>query len=264
MKNEVMTFRGKYAFLSNMYEVNFEWDGRRYHNSEAAFQSAKSLDASQRDLFSDMNGVTAKRAGKKVQLRPDWERVKDNIMEEVVRAKFSQNPQLAKMLIDTGDMELQEGNRWHDTYWGVDVVSGKGENHLGIILMKIRAELGGEAYRESVAQIRKEKELEKQSVRDAIQAQMDEIQAEMEAFPDCEFVGRKWKTKAFGIVTILRREGDYLYFEAGGVERQFLLPGCIAQGFLVPEEAELVAQFQTMQMLQSKKKELQKALDKLS
>ena len=135
MCDTVMTFRGEYDFLSNMYSATFEWDGRIYLNSEAAFQSAKSLDPSVRDLFSTMSGVVAKREGKKVKLREDWELVKEKIMEEVVRAKFSQNSDLLRRLIQTGDMELIEGNRWHDTYWGVDAVTGKGKNRLGLILM---------------------------------------------------------------------------------------------------------------------------------
>ena len=62
-------------------------------------------------------------------------------MEEIVRAKFYQNPQLAEKLIATADRKIVEGNTWHDTFWGVDAATGKGENHLGVILMKIREEL---------------------------------------------------------------------------------------------------------------------------
>jgi len=148
---DVKMFRGAYQFLSNMYTAPFVWDGRPYRNSEAAFQSAKSLDPAVRDTFSELSGVVAKRMGRQVQLRWDWERVKDEVMEEVVRAKFSQNPALLQKLLDTGDAQLIEGNRWHDRYWGVDLTTGEGENHLGRILMKIRAELGGAAYQDAVA-----------------------------------------------------------------------------------------------------------------
>ena len=41
MNESVMTFRGKYNFLSNLFAAAFEWDGRIYRNSEAAFQSAE-------------------------------------------------------------------------------------------------------------------------------------------------------------------------------------------------------------------------------
>lgn len=83
----------------------------------------------------------AKRQGRQVALREDWEEVKVGLMEEVVRAKFFQNPDLGKRLLATGDTPLVEGNTWGDTCWGVDTRTGQGENHLGLILMKIRGEL---------------------------------------------------------------------------------------------------------------------------
>ena len=44
---------------------------------------------------------------------------------------------------DTNNEELIEGNTWNDTYWGV--CNGRGQNHLGKILMKVRSLLK-EAY----------------------------------------------------------------------------------------------------------------------
>ena len=88
-----------------------------------------------------MEPAEAKSRGRQITLRPDWEEVKLGIMEEIVRVKFTQNHALRQQLLDTGDRELREGNNWHDTFWGVDLRTGKGENHLGKILMKIRSEL---------------------------------------------------------------------------------------------------------------------------
>ena len=141
MEDRITSFRGEYGFLSNMFSAPVEWDGRVYRNSEAAFQSAKTLDAAERDGFRELSGPIAKRRGRRVPLRPDWAEVKDGIMEEVVRAKFAGNPELAAKLAATGDAELLEGNNWHDTYWGVDAKTLQGRNRLGIILMKVRAEL---------------------------------------------------------------------------------------------------------------------------
>ena len=64
-------------------------------------------------------------------------------MEEIVREKFRQNEELAKMLLATGDRILEEGNSWNDTFWGVSIKTRKGKNNLGIILMKVRDELKG-------------------------------------------------------------------------------------------------------------------------
>lgn len=255
---EIMVFRGKYQFLSNMYSAPFEWDGRTYKNSEAAFQSAKSLDPEVRDEFSEMTGVVAKREGKRVLLRRDWEEVKDDIMEEVVREKFLQNPDLLKKLIDTGDMELVEGNRWHDRYWGVDLVSGEGENHLGIILMRIREELGGEDYLEKIERIRAEKATAEQEAQESLETEIKAVEDELAALPDYDFTGMELSTRAFGRVTIKRQEGEYLFFDARGTEKTFALPGCIVQGFLIPDDAQVVEDYKRRESLQDKLRELKK------
>lgn len=258
MKDAVKLFRGKYDFLSNMYAATFEWDGRTYQNSEAAFQSAKSLDPAVRDEFSAMAGVTAKREGKKVKLRGDWERVKLDVMEEVVRAKFSQNPELLKRLTDTGDMELIEGNRWHDSFWGVDMVTGQGDNHLGIILMKIRSELGGAEYLEKAVKMKIEKEEAKRAEEAALQSAMDAVKAELAELPAYDFTGMEMGTRAFGRVTILGQEGSRLRFLARGAEKAFSLPDCIVKGFLIPDDPGIVETFKRRQALEEKLRALEK------
>lgn len=91
--------------------------------------------------FTVLPANKAKRLGRQVQLRSDWQEVKLSIMEEIVRIKFTENEQLKKLLLMTGDAEIAEGNTWGDTYWGVDIRMGEGENNLGKILMKVRSEL---------------------------------------------------------------------------------------------------------------------------
>lgn len=84
----------------------------------------------------------AKAIGRKVQLRPHWEEIKDQVMYDGVKAKFSKNPILKAKLLATGDAELIEGNWWNDTYWRV--CKGVGYNKLGQILMRVRDELNKE------------------------------------------------------------------------------------------------------------------------
>lgn len=62
--------------------------------------------------------------GSHVRLRPDWEHVKTGIMKEIVRAKFSQNQELAQRLMATGEKIIVEGNTWGDVYWGMDTRTG--------------------------------------------------------------------------------------------------------------------------------------------
>lgn len=130
-------FKGSYAFLSNFSDSKITIDGLTFLNAEAAYQSYKDL--SRQKEFTRLDPKTAKRKGKTVNLRPDWEDVKDEIMYNVVMAKFNQNEDLKKKLLATGRNFLQEGNYWNDTYWGV--CNGQGRNRLGIILMSVRVSL---------------------------------------------------------------------------------------------------------------------------
>ena len=137
----MMMLRGSFDFLSNFHPAKVEMDGICYQNAEAAFQAQKCVDVADKASFAELTAVKAKRRGRQVKLRPDWDAVRIGIMEEVVRAKFTQNPDLASRLVATGTMPIEEGNSFGDTFWGVDVRTGEGENHLGKILMKVRKEL---------------------------------------------------------------------------------------------------------------------------
>lgn len=130
------SFKDEYFFLSNFYPVDIKIDGIVYPNAEAAFQSQKTFDIEEKKKFTTMTPVKAKRYGRKIKLRDDWENVKVSIMMEIVSQKFLQNPHLLEKLIATGNDELIEGNNWRDYFWGV--CKSKGQNNLGKILMKIR------------------------------------------------------------------------------------------------------------------------------
>jgi ribA/ribD-fused uncharacterized protein len=112
--------------------------GRIYKNAEAAFHAQKTFDLSIKEQFQQLDPSQSKKLGRSIDLRKDWEEVKEEIMEYVIRAKFS-DPELQDLLLETGQQELVEGNWWKDTYWGV--CNGIGQNKLGKILMKIRDEL---------------------------------------------------------------------------------------------------------------------------
>lgn len=130
-------FKGKYYFLSNYSKSNIKINGITFLNAEASFHSFK--DMKKQAEFANLDPSTAKRKGRNVKLRHDWEEVKNDIMYLVVKAKFEQNSDLKDKLIATGDEYLEEGNTWNDTYWGV--CKGNGKNMLGKILMQVRSEL---------------------------------------------------------------------------------------------------------------------------
>ena len=131
-------FREEYEFLSNFYPTKVVFEGIIYFNAEAAYQAQKCSNPRDRLQFSRLSADEAKRLGRKIALRSDWDDVKLRIMERIVYEKFVQNPILAQDLLDTGDVPLKEGNYWKDLYWGVDLKTGEGENHLGQILMELR------------------------------------------------------------------------------------------------------------------------------
>jgi ribA/ribD-fused uncharacterized protein len=137
-------FDGEYAFLSNFYNASCIFEEKLYPTVEHAFQAAKSLDHAERDWIAAAGSPgLAKRLGRRINLRPDWEKVKFDVMEECLRSKFA-DPVLKQKLLATGDKELVEGNYWHDNTYGncscekcKDIV---GRNMLGNILMKLRTE----------------------------------------------------------------------------------------------------------------------------
>lgn len=140
-KDPILSFRVYYSFLSNFYNGNvFVYNNMKFKNAESAFQSRK--DDTMARYFEMLNPLMSKNLGRKVNLRNDWEEIKDKIMYEVCYEKFTQCEKLKNKLLETGDRELVEGNNYGDTYWGM-VYNNKtnewvGENKLGIILMTVR------------------------------------------------------------------------------------------------------------------------------
>jgi len=134
---QINSFTGDYSFLSNFHPALIVYGHIEYPTAEHAFQAAKTHDVLKRRVIATIpTPGQAKRAGRKLQLRNDWEDAKLDVMRLVVNSKFIWNPALRHKLLATGDAELVEGNDWGDVFWGV--CQGRGENHLGKILMATR------------------------------------------------------------------------------------------------------------------------------
>ena len=146
----ITEFQGKYRFLSNFWITPIEYDGDIYPSVEHAYQASKTLNADERRKIRTANTPgQAKRLGGTTSIRYDWEKIKYRIMYDLVSQKFSTGI-LKQQLLDTGDEELQEGNRWGDTYWGISLITGEGENNLGNILMLIRGKLKEKHHENSI------------------------------------------------------------------------------------------------------------------
>jgi ribA/ribD-fused uncharacterized protein len=129
------SFDGTYRFLSNFKSVNVEFDGIVYPSTENAYQAAKADDPALRSRFLTCTAGQAKRLGREITLRSDWDDVKYGIMRDLLYAKF-EDVVLREKLKSTYPQELIEGNTWGDTYWGV--CRGIGQNNLGKLLMQVR------------------------------------------------------------------------------------------------------------------------------
>jgi len=152
-------FMGKYYFLSNFYVHTLEYpyrnskeaiwlispDKKLYKSVEHAYQAFKADNNVEYEYIMNLDTPgKAKRAGKFVTIRRNWEDIKFNLMLELLRAKFDYRD-LAQLLIETGDAILIEGNYWHDNIWG-DCTCDKcknieGKNMLGVLLMEVREEV---------------------------------------------------------------------------------------------------------------------------
>ena len=116
--------------------------GSPWDTVEHYYQAMKTLDGNEQERIRlTPKPGSAKRMGRRVELRPDWEAVKLKVMRYALSLKFTTESEAGKYLLSTGDEILVEGNDWGDRFWGVD--GGVGENWLGVLLMARRAELRG-------------------------------------------------------------------------------------------------------------------------
>lgn len=134
---KICGFHNEYDFLSNFVMARIFYDGAWYSSVEHAYQAAKTLNCTKRELIgmAKTPGI-AKRLGRVD--REDWLEVREPIMLELLREKFK-IAHYREQLLATGDAHLEETNWWKDTYWGV--YEGIGQNRLGYLLMQIRDDL---------------------------------------------------------------------------------------------------------------------------
>lgn len=139
----IQGFQGEYRFLSNFWEVQIYLDGQvePYLSVENAYQASKTLNSSLREEIRIVTPGKAKKIGQALVLRPDWtDDLRIQTMERLLIQKFDgRDVQLVQKLLATDDAEIVEANTWGDVFFGV--YEGKGENHLGKLLMEIRKKL---------------------------------------------------------------------------------------------------------------------------
>lgn len=127
-------------WFSNFTPCYILFDGILYVSVENFYQAMKTNDVIKRKEIAKLTPSASKKAGKAVNLRTDWEDVKDYVMMTGLMLKFQQYEN-KKKLLKTGSETLIEWNNWGDRYWGVDISDCKGNNKLGELLMIVRTML---------------------------------------------------------------------------------------------------------------------------
>jgi ribA/ribD-fused uncharacterized protein len=137
----IKEFNGKYDWLSNFAPCEINLYGFVYPSVEHAYQSCKCDSEKWKNYCQVINSPgLVKRMSKKVDLVKNWNKVKVVIMQELIDIKFDKEP-FKSLLLETKDVYIQEGNKWNDTFWGVNLNTGKGKNILGKLIMEKRNRL---------------------------------------------------------------------------------------------------------------------------
>lgn len=135
-------FFGEYRFLSNFHICPnlVEFDNMMFKTSEHAFVAAKTTNMTIRNQVQQIDTPSeARKFGRVLDIRPNWDDIKFGVMYQIVKSKFSRNQTLRMKLLETKSLWLEETNTWRDKTWGV--CCNEGDNMLGYILMIVRSEL---------------------------------------------------------------------------------------------------------------------------
>jgi N-glycosidase YbiA len=145
--NRILFYRVNepYGEFSNFSPHPIKVNGKQWPTSEHFFQAQKFAGTEHEEEIRRANSpMIAARFGRnrKWPLRRDWEAVKESVMRQALRAKFTQHDELKSLLLNTGDAVLVE-HTTNDSYWA-DNGDGTGKNRLGALLMELREQLQSE------------------------------------------------------------------------------------------------------------------------
>ena len=130
---DILCFQDENRWLSNFWPAEVGLDGVIYPTVKNAYQASKTTPEN-RNLFKNCRPGEAKRLGRQVPLRPEWDALE--AMQNFVWQKYDFGNTLGAKLVNTGTCHIEEGNAWGDTFWGV--CRGQGQNILGKLIMERR------------------------------------------------------------------------------------------------------------------------------
>lgn len=138
--SRIISFTGPNFFLSNFYPCEVAFEGKVYKSSEHAYMASKTEDLNIREYIAAQSTPgQAKKIGRSIPLRDNWDEVRVHYMRTILKSKFS-DQFLYEKLLSTSPHELIEGNAWGDTFWGQCPIDN-GKNMLGKLLMELRDDI---------------------------------------------------------------------------------------------------------------------------
>ena len=143
--DEVIGFypREFYPF-DNFSSFKVKWNGYLYSSVEEAYQAASFMGSDEELVEKIKKSYSADDAQRiayanRDKQRKDWDNIKVDIMEELLRLKLEQNPYVKKKLLQTKKNLIVEDSP-KDSFWGWGP-NRNGNNQLGKLWMKLRDEL---------------------------------------------------------------------------------------------------------------------------
>lgn len=155
--NNTFAFGGlysEYCNYSNWKTVNFTYDNTQFTSSEQAYMHTKAIKSNDTESAVKILGTDSpkevKRLGGEVSGLNvhSWNKIKGDIMLDILRCKFGQNPNLKQELLDSGNKKMIESG--NSAYYSaglpltnkhiLDFNKHTGKNKLGEFLQTIRAE----------------------------------------------------------------------------------------------------------------------------
>ena len=143
--SDIIKFTGEYSFLSMKYFSQINFIGMQYNNTAAAWLS-QAMDEDKRFMFSRATAHQARRLFNLYNNCQNWNIIQYERLYEVCKARFRQNPELAKKLLDTGRRQIiYDTTGSHNNILGScrckECRAKEFQNIYGKILMKIREEM---------------------------------------------------------------------------------------------------------------------------
>lgn len=146
---QVFFYEQDHYYLSNFSAFKVAWSGILFDTAEAAYHwekfrhdlgsTADVLARPVRDKILDARSAhdafKIAQANKPLQ-RLDWDRVKTNVMRNILVKKVEQHEYVRRKLLETGEREMIE-NSWRDDVWGWGP-NRDGQNLLGKLWMQVR------------------------------------------------------------------------------------------------------------------------------